>query len=350
MLSLADYTLETLAGELSSHGYKPSHARTVLRAFYAAAGALDSSALEIGKALQNRLTQEFAARHAAEIARHTSADGTIKLLLALSGGGAVESVLMPAHRPGIAAGCISSQIGCAMGCDFCASTRSGLQRNLSAGEIVEQFLHLSHAARRCGRRLRTLVFMGMGEPMHNLDNVIESIRRMGHPDMGNLGWRQITVSTVGIVPGIDALAAADLNVHLAVSLHAPDDATRSKIVPANRRYGVADVMAAARRFLARTRRVPTIEYCMLAGINDSDDQAGMLAALMEGFRAHVNLIPFNSIGAGISGTIYARPDSSRLMAFINILRQSGVVVHIRTPRGDDVAAACGQLRQMTCAS
>src|SRR5205814_511592 len=159
--------------------------------------------------------------------------------------GAVETVLMPSHREGVAAGCVSSQIGCAMGCDFCASTKSGLERNLEAGEIVEQFLHLSQAARFSGRKLRTLVYMGMGEPLHNLDNVIESIRRIAHHDMGDLGWRQVTVSTVGIVPGIDQLAAADLNVHLALSLHAPDDETRSKIVPINRRYPVAEIMAAA---------------------------------------------------------------------------------------------------------
>src|ERR1044072_8093925 len=153
---------------------------------------------------------------------------------------------MPPPRPDRAAGCVSSQIGCAMGCDFCASTKSGLERNLEAGEIVEQFLHLKSIAAESGRRLTSLVFMGMGEPMHNLDNVITAIRRIAHPDLGGLGWRQVTVSTVGVVPGIDKLADADLNVHLAISLHAPDDATRAKLVPANRRYPVTEIIAAAR--------------------------------------------------------------------------------------------------------
>jgi 23S rRNA (adenine2503-C2)-methyltransferase len=187
--------------------------------------------------------------------------------------------------------------------------------------------------------------MGMGEPMLNLDAVMDAIRRIGDPRTGGIGWRQMTVSTVGIVPGIDRLANADLNVHLALSLHAPDDATRSRLVPSNRRYPVEEVMAAARRFQARTRRIPTIEYCMLAGVNDSDEQAHLLADLMEGFRGHVNLIPYNPIGSGISGTVYTRPGRERLLAFLKILRDRRVTAHFRDTRGDDVNAACGQLRE-----
>jgi 23S rRNA (adenine2503-C2)-methyltransferase len=252
---------------------------------------------------------------------------------------------MPSHRPGIAAGCLSSQIGCAMGCDFCASTRNGLERNLHHEEIVEQFLHLKEHAALLNRRLKTIVFMGMGEPLLNFDAVVQAIHLIASPDLGALGWRQITVSTVGIVPAIDRLASLDLNVHLALSLHAPDDATRSRLVPANRRYPVAEIMSAARRFLEKTRRIPTIEYCMLSGINDSDDQAHILATLMKDFRAHVNLIPYNSIGPGLSGITYRRPPQERLTTFLNILRSHNVVTHFRLPRGDDVNAACGQLRQ-----
>jgi 23S rRNA (adenine2503-C2)-methyltransferase len=165
--------------------------------------------------------------------------------------------------------------------------------------------------------------------------------------MGALGWRQVTVSTVGIVPGIDRLADADLNVHLAVSLHAPDDATRARIVPANRRYAVADVVAATRRFYTRTGRLVTIEYCLLDGVNDSDDHAAALAALLAGFRAHVNLIPYNAIGGpGVSGTVYRRPPPDRVARFLDLLRNAGVVAHARDTRGGDVAAACGQLREM----
>ena len=153
------------------------------------------------------------------------------------------------------------------------------------------------------------------------------------------------MSTVGIVPGIDRLTAADLNVHLALSLHAPDDATRTRIVPGNRRYPVAEVMAAARRFYDATGRIPTIEYCLLAGVNDHDDQAVLLADLMTDLRGHVNLIPYNPIGAGVSGTIYAKPSAEAVARFLGILRDRKVVAHVRRTRGDDVNAACGQLRE-----
>jgi 23S rRNA (adenine2503-C2)-methyltransferase len=232
-----------------------------------------------------------------------------------------------------------------MGCDFCASTKRGLERNLEAGEVVEQFLHLKAQAANMGRRITSLVFMGMGEPMHNLDNVIGAIKRIADQAMGALGGRQITVSTVGVVPGIERLADADLNVHLALSLHAPDDETRARIVPANRRYPVADIMSATRRFADRTGRIPTIEYCLLADMNDSDAHARRLAQLMEGFRAHVNLIPYNWVGAGLSGIVYRRPSDARVQQFLHLLRSANVVAHRRETRGDDVNAACGQLRE-----
>ena len=237
-----------------------------------------------------------------------------------------------------------------MGCDFCASTRRGLERNLDAGEVVEQFLHLKAAARAVGRRITSLVFMGMGEPMHNLDNVIAAIKRIADAPTGALGWRQVTVSTVGVVPGIERLTDADLNVNLAVSLHAPDDATRSRIVPSNRRYPVAEIMRATLRFQRLTGRPPTVEYTLLAGVNDSDDHAEMLADLLEGHRVHVNLIPYNPIGPGVSGAVYARPSPLRLGNFLDILRAHGVVAHPRATRGDDVDAACGQLRETEAAA
>ncbi len=274
-----------------------------------------------------------------------AADGTVKLLLQFTTGGAVETVLMPSHRPDRAAGCISSQIGCAMGCDFCASTRRGLERDLSAGEIVEQFLRLKEEANKTRRRIASLVFMGMGEPMHNLDNVVAAIHRIADRRLGNLGYRAITISTVGIIPGIEKLAALDLGVHLALSLHAPDDVTRAKIVPTAKRFLVADIMHAAKMFQEKTGRIVNIEYCLLAGVNDSGEQAHELARLMENFRAHVNLIGYNSIGPAMSGAIYHRPSDDRIARFTQILRDANVVTHFRRPRGDDVNAACGQLRE-----
>jgi 23S rRNA (adenine2503-C2)-methyltransferase len=348
MLALTDYDVDTLAADLVAWGFKPSHAAKILREFYAVPGGREVTGLwdqNFGDALWARLREATIARQSRITASHQSADGTVKLLIGLDRGGAVETVLMPWYHPGRAAGCVSSQIGCAMGCDFCASTRRGLERNLEAGEIVEQFLSLREEAAKQNRRVTSLVFMGMGEPMHNLDNVIAAIRRIAGPGLGELGWRHITVSTVGIVPGIDRLTETDLNVHLAISLHAPDDATRERIVPTGKRWRVADIMAAARRFEAATGRIPTIEYTLLAGVNDSDEQARLLADLMDDFRAHVNLIPYNYIGPGLSGAIYRKPDEDRMNQFLKILRDRRVVAHFRRTRGDDVSAACGQLRE-----
>ena len=340
-----DFDVSSLRAALSNAGFPAVHAGPLLRAFYAGAASIDFSTIRVGRHVENWVRENTTAIRSSVRRRVKSADGTVKLLVVLADGQTVESVLMPGYRPDRAACCISSQVGCAMGCDFCASTKAGLVRNLECHEIVEQFLHLKTEAIALNRRLTSLVFMGMGEPMHNLDNVLPAIRRTADPDLGGLGWRQVTVSTVGIVPGIDRLAEADLNVHLALSLHAPDDATRARLVPANRRYPVADIMAAARRFGARTRRIPTIEYCMLAGVNDSDEQAHSLADLMAGFKAHVNLIPYNSIGPGVSGITYLRPPRERVLQFLQILRDRDVITHVRDTRGDDVNAACGQLRQ-----
>ena len=344
-MTFTDFDIPSLRSALSRAGFPSVHAGPLLRAFYAGAGNIAFSSLRVGPRVESWVRENTTAIHSTVRRRVQSSDGTIKLLIAFPDGQTVESVLMPGYRPDRAACCISSQVGCAMGCDFCASTKSGLVRNLQTGEIVEQFLHLKSVAMHLDRRLTSLVFMGMGEPLHNLDNVIPAIRRIADPDLGGLGWRQITVSTVGIVPGIDRLAEADLNVHLALSLHAPDDTTRARLVPANRRYPVADIIAAAKRFHAKTRRIPTIEYCLLADVNDSDDHAHALADLMTGFKAHVNLIPYNPIGGGLSGAAYARPSRQRVLAFLEILRDRDVVSHIRDTRGDDVNAACGQLRQ-----
>jgi 23S rRNA (adenine2503-C2)-methyltransferase len=343
MPTLADFDIPSFAAELESQGEKRVHAPMVLREFHHSAGSPRFDGMSLPKTLRQRLEQ-VANLSSRVIARTVSGDGTTKLLIGFPGGGTAEAVLMLGFKPDVAAGCVSSQIGCAMGCDFCASTKSGLERNLTAGEIVEQYLHLRAAAASLGRRLKTLVFMGMGEPMHNLDAVIAAIRRIADPLLGALGWKHITVSTVGIAPGIDRLAAEDLNVHLALSLHAPDDETRAKLVPMNRRYPISEIIAAAKRFQDRCGRISTIEYCMLADVNDSDEQAKALADLMNDFRAHVNLIPYNAIGAGLSGIVYRRPSQERMNNFIAILRERGVTAHFRHTRGDDVAAACGQLR------
>jgi 23S rRNA (adenine2503-C2)-methyltransferase len=354
MLALSDHTPDSLAAALAQDGHNPANGWRVLKWFWEADGQVDIKQFPIARAAREFL-KTIPLMHSRVAHRHVSADGTIKLLVEFPQSQnadpksqfppAVECVLMPSHRPDRAAACISSQVGCAMGCDFCASTRNGLERNLSTGEIVEQFIHLRAEARKLGRRIASLVFMGMGEPLHNLDQVIPAIKLLAEPGLGALGRRTISVSTVGVVPGIDRLGDENLGVHLALSLHAPDDATRSRLVPMNRRWSVADILAAARRYQDRSHRPVNVEYCMLAGVNDSDEQAALLAERMQGFRAHVNLIPYNTIGQGISGVAYRRPSDNRIAAFAAILQSHGVVVHIRQTRGDDVAAACGQLRQ-----
>lgn len=348
MVALSDLDLPALEDRLIRWGHNPRHARRLLRAYYLASGRPDLAQVPIGRQLLARIdTAELPLRQSRLLERQSSADGTCKWLIAFDRGGAVEAVLMPGYRPDVAAGCLSSQIGCAMACDFCASTRNGLTRNLSSGEIVEQFLHLRQHAGAMGRRLRTIVFMGIGEPMHNMEAVIAAIRRIADPLMGNVGARNITVSTVGIVPGIQRLAEADLGVHLAVSLHAPDDTTRSRIVPANRRYPLAQILEAARLFQHHTGRPVNFEYCLLAGVNDSESHARELARRLSGLGAHVNLIPYNPIELpGLSGTNYGRPSTQVVGRFLAILRQAGLIAHQRDPRGQDISAACGQLHHM----
>jgi 23S rRNA (adenine2503-C2)-methyltransferase len=232
-----------------------------------------------------------------------------------------------------------------MGCDFCATTKTGFERNLTAGEIVEQFLALRREAQAVGRELRTVVFMGMGEPLLNLDAVLPAVRRLAENSLGALGWRQITISTVGIVPGMDALTASSMNVQLAVSLHAPDDETRAQLLPMGKRFGVADILAAADRFQASRGRPVIIQYCLLAGINDSLKDARCLAALLAGRRVHVNLLRYNTTGISLRGIAYTPSSETAAQAFADVLKSHGLVAHFRRSRGKDIDAACGQLRR-----
>lgn len=231
-----------------------------------------------------------------------------------------------------------------MGCDFCATTKTGFERNLTAGEMVGQFLALRREAFAAGRKLQTVVFMGMGEPLLNLDAVLTAVRRIADNAFGGLGWRQVTVSTVGIVPGIDALTKADLAINLAVSLHAPDDATRAQLLPTGRRFSIAEILAAVDRFQARRGRPVIIQYCLLKGVNDSAEHARALAAVLGARRMHVNLLRYNPTGPGLSGTSYEPSDDNAAAEFVGELRARGIVAHFRRSRGPEIDAACGQLR------
>jgi 23S rRNA (adenine2503-C2)-methyltransferase len=367
--SLADFDIPALADLIESWGHPRAQARRILRAYYDHAGAMPLTPDQVGRRLHERLTDAVFRPHTKVALRRVAADGTGKLLIGVEEGQgkrdegrteeftrplslvpfpySFESVLMPSHRPDRAAGCLSSQIGCAMGCDFCASTKSGLSRDLTSGEIVEQFLHLRREATALGRRLQTVVFMGMGEPLLNFENVTAAIQRIAGQPLGALGWRQVTVSTVGIVPGIERLRRERLGVQLAVSLHAPDDDTRAAIVPPGKRYKVADILQAADAYQHDSGRVVNIEYTMLAGVNDSDSQARLLANLLAPRRMHVNLIPYNAIGPGVSGREYRRPTDDAMEHFAATLRAAGITTHFRRTRGEDIEGACGQLRERT---
>ena len=346
---LVELSLPQLEQQLAAWGYKAVHAGRVLRDVYARGGELAVGGKPLPAGLLERLQAEFSLAAASLAVRQVADDGTTKLLLRLGDGRTVETVLMPDFRDDRAAGCVSSQVGCAMGCDFCATTKTGFERNLTAGEIVQQFLALRREASAAGRRLQTIVFMGMGEPLLNLDAVLEAVHRIADNSLGGLGWRQVTVSTVGIVPGIDALTATGLNIHLAVSLHAPDDETRARLLPMGRRFAIADILAAADRFQASRGRPVTIQYCLLKGVNDSVEHARTLAAVLGSRRMHVNLLRYNPTGLSLRGVAYERASDETAEAFAAELKTRGVVAHFRRSRGPDIDAACGQLRRRALA-
>ena len=349
-LALAELNLKELEQQLVAWGYKPVHADRVLRAFYGRGGEWDESSKLMPPQLLAKVRSEFIDRSATLAVRQVAEDGTTKLLLKLGDGRTIESVLMPDFRADRAAGCLSTQVGCAMGCDFCATTKTGFERNLTSGEIVEQFLALRREALTAGRRLQTVVFMGMGEPLLNLTAVVEAVRRIADNKIGALGWRQITVSTVGIVPGIDALTATGLNVNLAVSLHAPDDETRAKLLPMGKRFAIGDILAAADRFQAARGRPVTIQYCLLKDVNDTPEHAQRLAAVLGLRRMHVNLLRYNPTGLSLRGVSYEPTSDETAERFVSELRGRGVVAHFRRSRGPDIDAACGQLRRRVAAA
>jgi 23S rRNA (adenine2503-C2)-methyltransferase len=265
-------------------------------------------------------------------------DGTQKLRFRTHDGKAIESVLIPDENleRGMLTLCISSQVGCALDCAFCATATLGFGRHLSAGEIVEQ---VYAATVHGGRRPTNIVFMGMGEPLHNLAEVSRAFQLLLHPWGSGFSPRRITVSTVGLVSAIDELAKLEPAPNLAISLNATTDEVRSQIMPVNKRWPIATLLEAARRFpLAHNRKV-TFEYVLLAGVNDSDEDAARLPRLLRGIECKVNVIPWNPF----NGPAYQRPSDERVLAFQAVARAGGLPVYIRTPRGDDIDAACGQL-------
>jgi 23S rRNA (adenine2503-C2)-methyltransferase len=268
-----------------------------------------------------------------------SADGeTIKTLYRTNDDQVLETVLMLySNRATV---CVSCQVGCAVSCAFCATGLMGLARNLGAGEMVAQVVGAAREARRRGRELTNIVMMGMGEPLQNYAETMKFIGIVHDPEGLDIGARRITISTSGIVPRIDALAEEPLQLNLAVSLHAPNDDLRSRLVPINRRYPIATLMAAVDRYIAKTGRRVSFEYALMRGINDSDTIAHDLAALLRGRLCHVNIIPLNPVDV----LPYERPDPAGIERFANIVRTAGIATTVRYSRGLDIDAACGQLR------
>jgi 23S rRNA (adenine2503-C2)-methyltransferase len=289
----------------------------------------------VGKALRDELSTAFPEALTPLVELHGDDGLTTKWLWRAGGGAQIETVLM--RYKDRATVCISSQAGCAMGCTFCATGQAGFERHLDAGEICEQVLRAQHAS---PQRVGNVVYMGMGEPLANVEPVLESLTRL-HADAG-FSARHLTVSTVGVVPGINRLREFPLPVTLAVSLHAPDDALREELVPLNRRYPIAEVLDAARAYAEAKGRRVTFEYACIAGTNDHPHQADALADHLRGFRggAHVNLIPLNPTN-GFGGHA---AESDRIARFAARLRERGVQASIRRNRGVDIDAACGQLR------
>src|SRR5712692_5199040 len=317
-----------------------------------------SAMTNLPQELRNRLAEE--ASIGPMIVRselHSKDDRTRKILLELADGKLIESVLMlyPPNRESSARAtvCVSTQAGCAFGCTFCATGQMGFDRHLSAGEIVAQVLYFARGLRASPwsaaglpgstpiDHVTNIVLMGMGEPLHNYDNVLQALRILNSSEGFNLGARHMTVSTVGLVPAIRKLSQEPLQVNLAISLHAPTDELRGQTMPINRKYPLGELLAACKEYIAATRRQVTFEYVLLAGVNDTPQHAHQLGELLAPLQqlAHVNCIPVN-----VTSADYRPPGPEAIRAFRDILFEHGVSNSVRAERGDDIAAACGQLR------
>jgi 23S rRNA (adenine2503-C2)-methyltransferase len=329
--------IETAIAEtLRSWGEPAYRTRQALEAKRAGAAGWDQVAT-LPKALRARLADAVPLWAVEPEERVVSRDGTVKWRLRAGDGAVLEAVLI-AHGGGRRTVCLSSQAGCALGCRFCATGAMGPGRDLTAAEIVDQAMIAATEAKAQDARLANVVFMGMGEPLQNLDAVLEACAGLNDPEGLGISARKIAISTVGWVPGIATLAAHPLPVRLAVSLHAADDETRSRLMPINRRYPIANLIAACRRYCDSTGRRVFIEYLLLDGVNDGPQDARRLAGLVRDGRFHVNLIEYNPTAGPYRGSSFERRE-----AFVRNLAAAGIEASVRRSRGADVSAACGQL-------
>lgn len=335
--------LDALMLDLGQPRYR---ADQVLRALYREAPADVDDFRQLPAALRQQLCEAgYTVGTAEEVRRVVSDDGqTTKLLLRMADGTLIETVLMqypeadPRRHPRSTV-CVSTQAGCAMGCVFCATGQMGFERNLRAEEVVAQVVRMARLLRERGQHVTNVVFMGMGEPLANYPETIRAVRILTDPRAFGLSQRAITISTVGVLRGIDRLAEEGLQVGLAISLHAPNDALRQELVPTAGPHSVNDLVSAAKRFFRKTGRRVTFEYALIAGKNDSPELARELAALLRGMNTHVNLIPVNPTAGG-----FRRPSRRRVLEFERILREAGINTTVRVEKGTEISAACGQLR------
>ncbi len=331
---IKNFTPEELKKEITTLGEPAHRARQISLWLYRRNAGSFSGMTDLPKNLIAELEKRFFIGRPGCDDHLVSRDGTEKFLWKLSDGEHVESVLIKEKKRRTL--CLSTQVGCRFKCPFCASGMKGFKRDLSVSEITAQ---VSSVSEICGCRISNIVFMGMGEPLDNYDNLVKAIRVINHPDGLNIGARKITVSTCGIVPGISKLKDMGLQIELSVSLHAADDDLRNKLVPVNREYPLRTLIKACKEYRERTGRIITLEYTFIAGMNDSPRAAEKLAKIARELKAKVNIISCNPAPGGKD----ARSSGKKIRAFMEKLKERGVTVTLRRSRGDDIMAACGQL-------
>jgi 23S rRNA (adenine2503-C2)-methyltransferase len=342
---LRSLSLEELSTLVDRMGEKPYRARQLFRWLHERGAASLDAMTDLPKSFRERLAQEARLSTLAIDAVQRSSDGTRKYRLRTADGKLIESVYMPdvdVEEEDDGGGirrtlCVSTQVGCAMGCGFCMTATMGLVRNLTAGEIVDQ-VHRVNADLEGDKAITNVVFMGMGEPLHNYASVMRALELLQHEEGLNISHRRITVSTSGLVPNILRFGQ-ESQVKLAVSLNATTDEQRARLMPVDRKWNIAALMDAVRKFPSRQGRRVTFEYVLLKDVNDTDDDAGRLAALLRGLPVKVNLIPYNEN----PGLGFGDPGEARLQAFRKVLQAKGITSMVRKNRGRDIAAACGQL-------
>ena len=334
MIDIKSMTLEEITRLMREWGEPTFRGKQVFTWLHKGVQSFDEMS-NLSKALREKLKEQCTIAVPTVARKQVSKlDGTIKYLWELEDGNCIETVLMQYHHGNTV--CISSQVGCRMGCAFCASTIAGKVRDLRPSEMLNQVLFTQLDS---GREISNIVLMGIGEPLDNRENVLRFLELINHPDGMNIGMRHISLSTCGVVPGIDYLADLGLQITLSVSLHAPDSETRSKIMPVNRAYDVDELFAACHRYFKKTGRRISFEYAMIDGVNDNDWQADLIAKKLKGMPGHVNMIPLNDVVES------PFKPSRRIAAFQKRLESHGITATVRRSLGGDIDASCGQLRR-----